>query len=160
MSVLCTGPKIAMCIEDIKLSAKGKKWSRTVLGECSCDRILIFTIFFVQPEYPQSKTVEFLYVVRGSKNSAWRLCWMTALNQTLGAGVFPIRQNSPLASSFCYKENRCPCLDRRAGDYESLWRMRRQCNRCYADGENLLAPDGFPRESDKPFSVLVGSPSI
>lgn len=39
-------------------------------------------------------------------------------------------------------------------------RMRRQCNRCDADGEELLAPDGFPRVSDKPFSVLAGSPSI
>lgn len=38
--------------------------------------------------------------------------------------------------------------------------MRRQCNRCSTDGEKLLAPDGFPRESDKPFSELVGSPSV
>lgn len=26
--------------------------------------------------------------------------------------------------------------------------------------EKLLAPDGFPRESDKPFRALVGSSSI
>lgn len=38
--------------------------------------------------------------------------------------------------------------------------MSRQCNRCYTDGEKLLAPDGFPGESDKPFRVLVVSPSI
>lgn len=38
--------------------------------------------------------------------------------------------------------------------------MRRWYNCCYADGERLLSPDGHPRESDKPFSALVGSSSI
>lgn len=72
---------------------------------------------FVQPEHPQSKTL--FHSFTGDREQ--ELClevlftWLS-FNQTLGADVSPVRQRSPLVNSFCSRENRCPCLDGRAGD--------------------------------------------
>lgn len=52
-----------------------KRYSRMVPGSCSCQRIVkIFRILFVHPEPSQSKSHLFLYLLRGSKSSAWRFC--------------------------------------------------------------------------------------
>lgn len=61
--------------KNLRFQDAQKRYSRMVPGSCSCHRIVkIFRILFVHPEPSQSKSHLFLYLLRGSKSSAWRFC--------------------------------------------------------------------------------------
>lgn len=62
-------------LKDSRLQGVQKRCSRMVPGSCSCHRIVrVFRILFVHPEHSQKKSHLFLYLLRGSKSSFWRIC--------------------------------------------------------------------------------------